>query len=115
MDVRIIPISGCLQVFLGVVTLGVAPLLGWLNERNWPKKVDEQGLTTRAGTQIRWSEFTRATKVITRIGQTSATTEHFELRWPKGRVVVAPYRLEDGAKVMEYVWQHLPESAVAAQ
>ncbi len=115
MNVRIIPISGCLQVFLGIMTLGVAPLLAWLNQRSWPKTVDEQGLITRGGKRIAWNEFTRATKVVTRIGRSSTATKHFELKSPKGRVVVAPYRLENGGKVLEYVWQRLPEKAIAGR
>lgn len=109
MNVKIAPLSSCMQVFLSVVTLGVFPLMKWLNERRWPKSVDEQGLTTRGGTHIAWNEFTRATNVITNIGRTGAQTEHYELNSPKGKVVVAAYRLENGAQVFEYIWQHLPE------
>ena len=115
MEVKIIPISGCVQIFLGVFTLGVAPLAGWINQRQWPKSVDEQGLTTRAGTRIAWDEFTKITKVITRIGQTSTTTEHYELRGSKGKVVVAPYRLENGEQVFDYIWRRLPERVKAPQ
>ena len=111
MDVEIIPIAGCVRVFLALVTLGVAPLMGWLNERQWPKSVDEQGLVTRGGTQIAWDEFTKITRVITNIGGTGAKTEHFELRSPKGRVVVAPYRLQGGDQVFDYIWQRLPAQA----
>jgi len=109
MEIKIIPVSGCIQIFLGIFTLGVAPLASWLNERKWPKSADEKGITTRDGTRIAWDEFTKITKVITRIGQTSNKTEHYELRCSKGKVVVAPYRIENGAQVFEYIWRHLPE------
>lgn len=109
MEVKIKPVSGCLQIFLGVFTLGIAPLAGWLTQRTWPRAVDEQGVTTRAGTQITWDEFTKITKVITRIAQTGAQTEHYELSGSKGKVVVAPYRLENGAQVFDYIWRRLPE------
>src|SRR5215208_5565649 len=109
MDVKIIPVSGCIQIFLGVFTLGVAPLAGWLSQRTWPKSVDEQGLTTRVGTRIAWDEFTKMTKVITRIGRTSNKTEHYELSGSQGKVVVAPYRLENGTQVFDYIWRRLPE------
>lgn len=114
MEVKIIPISGCAQIFLGVVTLGMAPLIGWLNERSWPKEVDEKGLVTRGGTRIDWKEFTKATKVITNIGRTGAKTEHYELLSSKGRVVVAAYRLVSGNDVLEFVLRHLPASAVSS-
>ena len=109
MDVKILPVSGCVNIFLGVATFGVAPLAAWLNERKWPQSVDEQGLTTRGGTKITWDEFTNIKKVITRIGNTSNTTEHYELSGSKGKVVVAPYRLENGAQVFDYIWRRLPE------
>ena len=109
MDVKILPVSGCVNIFLGVATFGVAPLAAWINERKWPQSVDEQGLTTRGGTRVAWDEFTEIKKVITRSGQTSNTTEHYELRGSKGKVVVAPYRLENGAQVFDYIWRRLPE------
>ncbi len=113
MEVRIRPLSGCLRVFLGVMTLGVAPLLARLNERHWPQSIDEQGLLTRGGTRISWNEFTKITKVITTING-GGKTEHFELKYPKGKVVVAPYRLEDGQRVLDYIVRHLPEQTIQA-
>jgi len=111
MEVKTIPVPGCLQIFLGVFSLGVAPLAGWLSERKWPKLVDEQGIVTRAGTRIAWNEFTKVTRVITRIGRTSNTTEHYELKSPKGKVLVVVFRLENGSQVLDYIWQRLPEQA----
>lgn len=115
MEVKIIPISGCVQVVLAVFTLGVAPLAKWIVERNWPRMVDEQGLVTRGGKRIAWNEFSKVTKVITRIGNTSATTEHYELRHLKGKVIVTAYRLENGGQVLDYIWQWLPEEAKRVQ
>ena len=112
MDVKIRPLSGCLTIFLAVVTLGVAPLMQWINERGWPKQVDEQGLLTRGGKRIAWGEFTRVVKVHTQVTRgSSAGVEHFELFYPKGKVVVAVYRLENGDNVFNYIWQRLPDSA----
>lgn len=113
MEVKIIPVSGCLKVFLGVVTLGVAPLMGWLTERKWPKSVDEQGLVTRGGTRVAWNEFTKVTKVITKVG--GGQTEHYEMAYPQGKVVVAAYRLVDGQQILNYILQRLPASAKQVQ
>ena len=115
MDVKIIPVSGCLQIFLGVFTLGVAPLAIWLGERMWPQSVDEQGLTTRGGKRIAWDEFTNIKKVITRVGRTNTKTEHYELSGYKGKVIVVLYRLEQGAQVFDYIWRRLPERVKAPQ
>jgi hypothetical protein len=111
MEVKIKPVSGCAQILLGILTLGIFPLAQWLNLRGWPKALDESGLTTRGGTKIAWNEFTKVTKVITNIGRTGAKTEHYELKFPKGKIVVAPYRLENGDQVLEYVWRRLPAQA----
>src|SRR5215207_8295989 len=115
MDIKIKPVSGCLQIFLGVFTFGVAPLAGWLSQRTWPQSVDDKGLTTRGGTRIAWDEFTKVTKVITRIGRTSTKTEHYELSGSKGKVVVAPYRLENGTQVVDYIWLRLPQGIIEPQ
>jgi len=115
MDVKIIPLSGCLQVVLAVLTLGVASLAKFIQEKSWPKRVDDQGLTTRGGKQIAWSEFTKMKLVNTYINSSSSpATQHYELASGKGKVVVAPYRLENGDQVMEYIYTRLPESAKAA-
>jgi hypothetical protein len=47
--------------------------------------------------------------MITRVGRTAFTTEHYELRGSKGKVIVAPYRLENGSQVFDYIWQRLPQ------
>jgi len=116
MDVKIIPISGCLQVVLAVLTLGVAPLAQWIVQRGWPKTLDEQGLVTRGGKRIAWSEFTKIVRVRTQVTQgSSSTVEHFDLHSPKGKVSVAAYRLENGDAVLDYIWQRLPEAAKQAK
>ena len=108
MEVKIKPLPGCLQIVLAVLTLGVAPLMAWLNQRQWPKLVDDQGLVSRGGSRIAWAEFTKITRVITNIGRSGGKTEHYELRYPKGKIVVAEYRLVDGEQVFDYIWQRLP-------
>ncbi len=111
MEIKIKPLSGCMRIFLGVMTLGVAPLLARLNERNWPQAVDDQGLITRGGARIGWQDFTKVTKVITRLNNSGSGFVHYELKHPTGKVVIAPYRLEDGDRVWDYIWQRVPEQA----
>jgi hypothetical protein len=116
MEIKIKPLSGCMAVFLAVFTLGVAPLAIWISERSWPKLVDEQGLVTRGGKRIPWGEFTRITRVLTRVTRgSSSTVEHYELRASGSKVIVAVYRLENGQQVFDYIWQHLPEQVRVKQ
>ena len=113
MEVKVIPMSGCLMLILGIFTLGVAPIAIKLKERGWPKSLDEQGLVTRGGKRIEWSEFTKFEKVITNVQGT--ITERYDLHSSKGVVSVVVYRLQEGDQVLEYIWQHLPESAKGTQ
>jgi hypothetical protein len=111
MEVKITPVPGCMNIFLTVFTLGVYPLLGWLNQRNWPKSMDDQGLVTRGGSRIAWEKFTKVTRVVTKVARTGPGTEHFELQYSNGKVVLAPYRLQNGSQVLDFVMRHLPEQA----
>jgi hypothetical protein len=116
MDVKIIPLSGCMQLILGIFTLGVAPLAIWLQERKWPKSLDEQGLVTRSGKQIPWNEFTKIERVITTAGSGSGvTTERFELQSGQGNVYIVLHRLENGPEVLNYIWERLPVQAKPVQ
>jgi hypothetical protein len=115
MEVKIISMGGCFNIILSVLTLGVYPLAAWINARSWPKSVDEAGLVSRGGRRIAWNEFTGIKKVITQIGRGGGTTEHYELKYPKGKIVVAAYRLVDGDRLLDYIWQRLPDQAKRAQ
>lgn len=110
MEVKIIRLNGCMNLMLAVLTLGVFPLAYLIQTRSWPKLVDESGLTTRGGTYILWREFTKITKVTMCVTRgSSSTVEHYELRSPKGKVIVAVYRLVNGPQVFEYITSHLPQ------
>ena len=114
MEIKVKPVSGCLNIILTVFTLGVYPLAAWLTARNWPRSVNEQGLVTRGGKKVAWKDVTKITKVVTNINRGAARTEHFELLHAGGKVIVPEYRLENGAQVMEYIWQRLPDQAKQA-
>lgn len=106
MDVRTKPLSKSVMFLLGVFTLGAAPIAIKLTERKWPKLVDEDGLVTRAGKRIRWDEFTKIVKVVTRSGP--VITERYELRSSNGRVQFVAHRVENSEAVFQYIWDHLP-------
>jgi len=52
-----------IAVTLGVVTFGIVPLVMILSRRNWPKIVDDEGLTLGDGTRIPWKACTHVAKV----------------------------------------------------
>ncbi|MGZ3441532.1 MAG: hypothetical protein ACXVDD_18560 [Polyangia bacterium] len=50
-------------VGLGLVTFGIAPLAMIFSRKNWPKIVDDDGLTLGDGTRIPWQACTHVAKV----------------------------------------------------
>lgn len=115
MEVKFVKPSGCLMLFLGVLSLGVAPLVIWWQQRSWPARVDETGLTTRAGKFIPWHAFTRVVHVATQLGSgaTATRVERLELHSPSGKVLVPTERLLNSEQVIGYILDHLPEQAFA--
>jgi len=112
MDVQTKGSTTCLMVFLGVLTLGVGPLLVWMQQRNWPRRVDEGGITTRSGKHVPWQSFTHMTYSRTRI-QAGYEVERYDLYGPKIHVIVPTERLVDGPQVVETIFRYLPERVKA--
>ena len=115
MEVRVAKLPGCFMVLLGVLSFGIAPLAIWWQQRNWPARVDETGLTTRAGKFIPWNEFTRVVRVATQLGSgaTATRVERLELHSPYGKVFIPTERLLDSTQVVAYILDYLPEQAFA--
>ncbi len=112
MNVQIKGSTTYLMVFLGVLTLGVGPLFVWLQQRNWPRRMDESGITTRSGKQIPWGAFTRMTYSRTRMAA-GYEVERYDLYGPRIHVTVPTERLVDGQQVVAYLMNHLPEQVKA--
>ncbi len=62
-DIRVSVGYWLIAVGLGVVTLGIVPLVMLLSRRAWPRVVDDEGLTLRDGTRIPWTACTHVAKV----------------------------------------------------
>ena len=101
-----------LMILLGVLTLGVGPLLVWLQQRNWPCRVDASGITTRSGRQIPWAAFTHMTYSRTRMAS-GYEVERYDLYGPKTHVIVPTELLVDGPRVVELILRYLPDAVKA--
>ncbi len=112
MDVQTKGSTTYLMIFLGVLTFGLGPLLVWLQQRNWPRRVDASGMTTRGGRHIPWQHFTHMTYSRTRVGA-GYTVERYDLYGPRVHVIVPTERLVAGAQVVEMMWRYLPEQVKA--
>jgi hypothetical protein len=109
MEVKLRPaLPGCLGIPLGIMTLGIVPLMIANNDRNlFPASVDDQAVVTRAGKRILWTEFTKVRKVVIKNGMSRYTLEyHFDS--PKGRVAFHMRRIENIEQVLAFVWTRIP-------
>ncbi len=115
MEVERKPMSGCMKVFvnifLGIASVGIIPIVKWANDRKWPKSLDEQGLVTHGGKRIAWNEFTKVIEVIALNKATKETLVHHELVSRKGKVPLDTDALVNGQQVSDYIFQHLPAEA----
>lgn len=109
MEVKIIPMPGCLLLILGVCTLGVATLAIKAKEKHWPKVVDDDGLITTGGKRYGWADFTKVVKVVTDVDGT--VTERYDLQSAKGTVGLFLGRIENAEEVFNYIWERLPDTA----
>ncbi len=113
MEVKIVKSQGCLMALLGVLTLGLGPLMVYLQQRQWPARLDAAGVTTRGGKFIPWTAFTRVTRTTTRV-TLGAAVERYDLYAPAGHVIVPPGRLVNGQQVVAYLLAHLPAELLQA-
>lgn len=112
MDVQTKGSTTCLMILLGVLTLGIGPLLVSLQQRNWPRRVDAGGITTRGGKHIPWSAFTHMTYSRTRLAS-GYEVERYDLYGPKAHVIVPTERLVNGPQVVAAILHYLPEAVKA--
>lgn len=83
-----------IAVLLGALTAGIVPLVMVLGRRNWPRIVDDDGLTLGDGTRIPWSACTHVAKVpgATQLvfGGTTVPFPTFSIR--RGKEILADIR-----------------------
>ena len=85
---------------LGLLTFGIVPLLMIFSRRNWPKIIDDEGLTLGDGTRIPWKACTHVAKVpgSTQLvfGGTTVPFPTFSIR--RGKQILAEIRERLGIK-----------------
>jgi hypothetical protein len=85
-------------VLLGVVTFGIVPLAMVWSRKNWPKVLDDTGLTLGDGTRIPWTACTHVQKVPGRtdliFGGTTVPFPTFSIR--HGKKILADIRARLG-------------------
>ena len=76
-----------IAVTLGLVSFGIVPLAMLLARRNWPRLLDDDGLTLGDGTRIPWKACTHVQKMSGRtdlvFGGTTVPFPTFQIRHGK--------------------------------
>lgn len=98
-----------LMVLLVPVTFGIGTLVLWLYARQWPKRVDANGILDRRGRSIPW-------KSIQQIGALrtgwdgSHRTKRLDIDYRGGHSRIHPRTLRHGQEVARSIIEHFEQS-----
>lgn len=101
---------GCLRAGLGIMTLGLIPLLLRRQQGRFIRIMDDAGFETRGGKRITWAEVTAVERVQGRMNN-AVLSDELVFRTPKGTVSLPLWRAVDPAAVREYALRRLPPSS----
>jgi len=102
------PFHGCLIAILIVITWGIYPLLRRLGERHFIRRMDDEGVETRSGKRVAWSEFTQIRRVVGTMGGAQLSNECI-LKSRKGKVSLSLWRAENADEALDYMLKRLPQ------
>jgi hypothetical protein len=112
MDIELYPRPvGCLIIFLGLISFWIIPLMIRSRESVFPKQLSEEGIVTRAGKKVAWSELKKVQHLRYRLNTGGAVMEEYNFKTPKGRICFFSNRIKNFDAVMDYVWVKVPHLA----
>lgn len=101
------PMHGCLIALISVWTLGLYPLLRRMGERHFVRRMDDTGVVTRGGRQIRWEDLTSVRHAVTQV-KGFKTSEEYLLEAPKGKASLPVWRTANPGELRDYMLKRLP-------
>jgi hypothetical protein len=101
------PFHGCLIAFVTVFSLGTYPLFRRHAEGRFIRRMDDQGVETRAGRRVAWTEFTSMRRVKATMNGVRLSDECL-LESRKGRVSLALWRIDRPDEALAYLSRRLP-------
>jgi hypothetical protein len=101
-------VHGCVTMPLGCLSLGLVPFLMRRGEGHFIRRMDDEGVETRAGKRIAWSEFTRIQRVRSTMGGGGTLSDEYQLTSPRGRVSLPLWRTVNAQETLEYALARLP-------
>jgi len=102
-DVELGPNFKFVLVLVGVCTCGVGALVLWLTTRNWPRRLDDQGITLRSGKQVAWADLSAQQRVTAVDSLGRRVSGRLDLMFGKTKVAIVPQSLVQGPQVMAYL------------
>jgi hypothetical protein len=101
------PFHGCLVAFATVFSLGLYPLLRHSIEGRFVRRMDDQGVETRAGRRVAWGDFTRVRRVRASV-QGAGLSEEILLESRGGRVSLPLWRIDRAEEALAFLSRRLP-------
>ena len=98
---------GCLRLGLGIISLGLIPLLLRRRELHFIWRMDDAGFETRGGKRIAWTEVTDARQVQGTMNG-AVLSDELLISTRQGTVSLPLWRAEQPAAVREYASRRLP-------
>jgi hypothetical protein len=99
--------KGCLDIFASVLSLGLLPLMLWLQRQRMPAQLTDELMILHNGTQIPWSAYTKATATKVFLNRRYIGTR-FVFTHPSGKVELPTDRVEQPQVVTDFILRHLP-------
>lgn len=110
MDVQLTPRPfGCFIVFLGLISFWIIPLMLRSREGVFPKRLDDEGIMTRAGKRIPWSDLKSVKHLRYKLRGGRSVMEEYNFTSSQGRVQFFSNRIFNFNEVMTYVWSKVPQ------
>jgi hypothetical protein len=110
MDVQLTPRPfGCLIIFLGLTSFWIIPLVIRKQEAAYAKRLDDEGIITKGGKRISWSDLKQVKHTRYKMGATGGIIEAYRFTSSKGPVGFLSNRIKNFDDVMRYVWSKVPQ------
>lgn len=112
MEAKLLPRPmGCIWLPLQILTLGVLTLLLRSAEGKFVRRMDDEGLETRGGKRIVWSEI-RSTQPIRYVMGPARVAEEIIFSSPRGRASIHSRRHADYQALAEYALARVPSESI---
>jgi hypothetical protein len=107
----------CLDVAGCFLSLGLLPIILFLQINSLPKRLTDEALITRSGKSIPWNQFTKATITHHYVkgsasSKGSYTGTRFNLTYPGGKLNFYTMRVANNNEVVQFITSHLPANII---